>query len=595
MKFLQIVMCVCALFIFSEISSVKAQTNSNPFSENNFYVDFESPAYQSYKSNGSELLKKIGTAPQAKWFTGWESDIYNSVKNYVDKASSLNQIPVLVSYNIPLRDCGGYSGGGALNFDSYKKWVNSFASATGDNKVVIILEPDGLGLMDCLTTTLKNIRLDLYNYAVDAFSKNVNATIYIDASMWVTPTKMAEYLQKAGVSKTRGISINVSNFKSNSAATDYVQKVKTALGQDIHGVIDTSRNGVDPINDEWCNPWGKGLGYSATSNTGNSLIDAFYWIKRPGESDGRCNGGPNAGNWWESYAIELAKNAANLPVVINPQPEPEPVPTQPKNYIKIFAGGTQVNNVFPTFDLYINSSKVKSFSNVNADGVTRKTKEYLYEQQTEINAQKIKIVFTNDAANSNQDRNLFIDKIDLNGTEYQTENQQVLSQGSWSADNACNLGYKKSEWLHCSGFFEFNITKENLEVVEPPVVQNNNFSVKYFNNTNLQGSVVASKTYEKINFNWGDNSPTQGVNRDNFSIIAESNTYFDNGLYRFSIAADDGVRVYIDNVLVLDKWQNQSATYEFNKQLSSGVHKIKIEYYELNGGARLQFDFNKIN
>ena len=41
----------------------------------------------------------------------------------------------------------------------------------------------------------------------------------------------------------------------------------------------------------------------------DSLLDAFVWIKRPGESDGTCNGGPPAGSWWPEYALGLAQRA----------------------------------------------------------------------------------------------------------------------------------------------------------------------------------------------------------------------------------------------------------------------------------------------
>jgi endoglucanase len=51
------------------------------------------------------------------------------------------------------------------------------------------------------------------------------------------------------------------------------------------------------------------LGEKPTASTGDPLVHAFFWIKRPGESDGACNGGPTAGQWFQSYALELAKNA----------------------------------------------------------------------------------------------------------------------------------------------------------------------------------------------------------------------------------------------------------------------------------------------
>ncbi|MGH7487297.1 MAG: glycoside hydrolase family 6 protein, partial [bacterium] len=61
--------------------------------------------------------------------------------------------------------------------------------------------------------------------------------------------------------------------------------------------------------DEWCNPAGRGLGSRPTTNTADPLVDAYLWIKSPGESDGACNGAPPAGEWWADYALGLAERS----------------------------------------------------------------------------------------------------------------------------------------------------------------------------------------------------------------------------------------------------------------------------------------------
>jgi endoglucanase len=99
-----------------------------------------------------------------------------------------------------------------------------------------------------------------------------------------------------------------------------------------HFVIDTSRNGQGPWTppphppgdaQDWCNPPDRGLGIPTTANTGSTLIDAYLWIKIPGESDGQCNrwaspGSPDpvrgmidpaAGQWFPEMALELVHNA----------------------------------------------------------------------------------------------------------------------------------------------------------------------------------------------------------------------------------------------------------------------------------------------
>lgn len=62
----------------------------------------------------------------------------------------------------------------------------------------------------------------------------------------------------------------------------------------------------------WCNPQGRAIGNLPTTQTGHSLADAFVWVKVPGESDGTCNGGPAAGQWWGEYALGLAKRSPFL-------------------------------------------------------------------------------------------------------------------------------------------------------------------------------------------------------------------------------------------------------------------------------------------
>jgi len=76
-------------------------------------------------------------------------------------------------------------------------------------------------------------------------------------------------------------------------------------------VIDTSRNGRGPYTGpdapQWCNPPGRALGRHPTLDPGLAGIAAYLWIKDPGVSDGTCNGGPPAGDYWPRYALSLAE------------------------------------------------------------------------------------------------------------------------------------------------------------------------------------------------------------------------------------------------------------------------------------------------
>jgi len=114
--------------------------------------------------------------------------------------------------------------------------------------------------------------------------------------------------QAVAVPEADGFALNVSNFVTTASNVSYGQQVSTLLGG-AHFVVDTSRNGNGPGSD-WCNPPGRAVGQRPTSQTGQVGVDAFLWVKRPGESDGECNGGPAAGTFWASYAIGLMRGAA---------------------------------------------------------------------------------------------------------------------------------------------------------------------------------------------------------------------------------------------------------------------------------------------
>jgi len=284
-------------------SSGGTTDGTNPFAGASLFNDGGSPACG---GKGSEpLLDKICSNPQGSWING--GDARGAVSSIVGKAGS--SIPVLVAYNIPNRDCGGASGGGAADSNAYKSWIDSFASGIGSHKVAVILEPDALAHGECADD-----RFETLAYAVTALKKQAGAHVYIDAGHagWVDAGTMAGRLKSANIAAADGFSLNVSSFQTNADSISYGSAISSQVGGKPF-VIDTSRNGKGPNGGMWCNPPGRGLGSKPSSDTGNPLVHAFLWVKRPGESDGasaECNGGPGAGQWFQSYAVELCKNAA---------------------------------------------------------------------------------------------------------------------------------------------------------------------------------------------------------------------------------------------------------------------------------------------
>ncbi|HEX5594515.1 MAG TPA: PA14 domain-containing protein [Micromonosporaceae bacterium] len=119
------------------------------------------------------------------------------------------------------------------------------------------------------------------------------------------------------------------------------------------------------------------------------------------------------------------------------------------------------------------------------------------------------------------------------------------------------------------------------------------FTGEYFDNKNLAGAPVLVRQDPRIDFLWGEEAPDPTVPADNFSVRWTKTEYFAAGRYRFSTATDDGVRLYIDNRLVIDHWHGQSGTaYEYVGDLGAGMHTIRMEYFEEGGAAlaRLTWD-----
>ncbi|NUT46003.1 MAG: endoglucanase, partial [Saccharothrix sp.] len=121
-------------------------------------------------------------------------------------------------------------------------------------------------------------------------SGSSQAKVYYDIgnSAWLSPSEAANRLRAADISNSAdGIASNVSNYRSTSDEVAYVKNILNAVGDSrLKAVIDTSRNGNGPLGTEWCDPSGRAIGTPSTTNTGDSRIAAFLWVKLPGEADG---------------------------------------------------------------------------------------------------------------------------------------------------------------------------------------------------------------------------------------------------------------------------------------------------------------------
>ena len=270
----------------------------------------QAAAWRTSDPTDAALLDQIASQPQAAWFGDWSGDVQSAVNGYVSAAAAKGQVPQLVAYDIPERDCGSYSSGGATSADAYRTWIRAFAAGVGSRPAIVVLEPDALAGIDCLSAADQQRRYALLADAVRVLAANPTTYVYLDAGhdAWQPVSTIAARLQQAGVADAQGFSLNVSNFRAQSGLVSYGQAVAQALGV-AHFVIDTSRNGLGPAPDgAWCNPPGRALGAAPAAST-EYRLDWNLWIKRPGESDGTCNGGPAAGAFWPEYALGLAARA----------------------------------------------------------------------------------------------------------------------------------------------------------------------------------------------------------------------------------------------------------------------------------------------
>jgi hypothetical protein len=116
----------------------------------------------------------------------------------------------------------------------------------------------------------------------------------------------------------------------------------------------------------------------------------------------------------------------------------------------------------------------------------------------------------------------------------------------------------------------------------------------YFTNINLTGTPAVVRPESSINYNWASSAPIANMPADNFSVrwegVVNPNV---SGLYTFTAAADDGVRLWVNNQLIIDKWIDQAvATYSATINLTVGQQvPIKVEYYERGGLAEVRLNW----
>ncbi|MCP5100678.1 MAG: SH3 domain-containing protein, partial [Chloroflexi bacterium] len=120
---------------------------------------------------------------------------------------------------------------------------------------------------------------------------------------------------------------------------------------------------------------------------------------------------------------------------------------------------------------------------------------------------------------------------------------------------------------------------------------------EYFNNRIVAGTPALVRDDTAIDFDWGIDSPAiQSINAEAFSVRWTRTLNLPAGIYRFTTTTDDGVRLYVNDVLVIDQWGNQTSftSHASDVNHSGGALRVKMEYFDDVGLAQAKLVWEKI-
>ena len=297
---------VSCLVVAIALVPSQATARTDPRLKRAFFADPMSTAAVAARTDAR--FARLAKTPQAFWATDHlpVKRVKKAVRSYAKRAAKKKRTPVVAVYAIPARDCGQHSAG-SFDAPTYRRWVAQLASGLKGTKAIAVLEPDALAMLG--QCDAQGDRTGLLRYATTKL-KRAGVWVYVDAghSAWISPDVMATRLKAAGITSARGFSTNVANFRGTADEVAYGNQVVSSLSAlGVRGktfVVETARNGAATAAGDFCNPVAARTGLRPRMVRQGSL-DAYLWVKHPGESDGPCNGGPNAGSWWAAGALAL--------------------------------------------------------------------------------------------------------------------------------------------------------------------------------------------------------------------------------------------------------------------------------------------------
>ncbi|MGW4243906.1 glycoside hydrolase family 6 protein [Nocardia sp. NPDC004722] len=249
-------------------------------------------------------LERLIRTPVAEWLPHDLDVTTATIHLDITRAHTADSIPMFVAYNIPGRDLHGESGGGQAGADAYRQWIRGVSDAIGQDRAIVVLEPDALAHATEMNDADRATRLALLGDAYGQLLQHNPATaVYLDVgnSTWVDPNRVAELLRSVsqnGASQSKanpappvaGIALNVANRRPEDEIRAYATRIQQAYGHQLFVMIDSSVNGAPHTADlvEWCNPKGQKVGSVPSTRFDRDAMVTHAFIKTPGQSDGRC-------------------------------------------------------------------------------------------------------------------------------------------------------------------------------------------------------------------------------------------------------------------------------------------------------------------
>ncbi|HEX9115590.1 MAG TPA: PA14 domain-containing protein, partial [Anaerolineae bacterium] len=167
----------------------------------------------------------------------------------------------------------------------------------------------------------------------------------------------------------------------------------------------------------------------------------------------------------------------------------------------------------------------------------------------------------------------------------------ALGQGAAQAD-AVPVGYAMTGQVTRTVYLPSTLQQTNGSLSCPTIT---GWQGLYWNNGTLSGAATLCRNDADLAFNWGLGSPDPRLPADHFSARWTRRVNLAAGRYRFHLAADDGVRLWIDGNLAIDDWKIQLyAENMVDRDLTAGLHDLKVEYFENVGQAAVSLTWEQL-